>query len=138
MSKYNIVLNADSPTINSLDNVVISELPSVVSGTATHVLCEVLDNLSYEDRLKTLGLMIKKLSFNGELTLKFINVFKICKDLIRGNINSKSWSEIIENYKSMFAESDILDIVSKTNNIRIDKIYNSNNYVIVVLKKIND
>lgn len=139
MSKYNIVLDIDNAaSINNITNITTSDLSNIVSGTATNILCEILDNLSYEDRLKTMALMIKKLSFNGELTIKFINSFKICKDLIRGNINSKSWSETIENCKSMFCESDILDIVSKTDNVRINKIYNSNNYIIAVLKKTNE
>lgn len=138
MSKYNLVLNENTPSINNINNVTLTELSGVVSGTAENILCEVLDGLTYDERLKAIGLMIKKLSFGGEITIKFINTYKLCKDLIRGDINSKSWSEIVENSKSMVVESDILEIVSKTDQIKINKIYNSNNHIIVVLKKTNE
>jgi len=138
MSKYNLVLNKDTPPINNINNVTLTEFSNVVSGTAENILCEILDGLTYEERLKTIGLMIKKLSFGGEITVKFINAYKICKDLIKGDINSKSWSEIVENSKSMFVESDILEIISKTDKIKINKIYNSNNHIIAVLKKTNE
>jgi hypothetical protein len=138
MNKYNIVLEKTTPSINNIENVTIEEFSNIISGTASYILCEILDNLTHEDRIKAIALMIKKISFGGEITLKFINLFKICKDLIKGNINSKSWSDIVEKSSSMFMESDILDIVSRIENIRVNKLYNSNNHIIIVLKKTDE
>ena len=95
----------------------------------------ILDQLNASSRIELINILTKKVENLGFITLKFINTTKICKDLIKGNSNSQYLSNIVENSKSLFVDSDMIDILSKIDNISIQKTYYDNIYSIIVLQK---
>jgi hypothetical protein len=139
MIKYNLTLKNDvSENISGFDNLDINNLDKLINGTIDFIVCEILDKLEYEDRLKTINTIFKKLSFGGEVTFKFMNAFQLCKNIVKGDMTSKSLSDTISNLKSLFLESDTIDIINQMENVKIIKIYNNNNYIIMNIKKTNE
>ena len=138
MIKYNLTTADTQEKISGFDNLDISNVDKLINGTIDFIFCEILDKLEYIDRLKTINTIFKKLSFGGEVTFKFFNAYQLCKSVIKGDMTSKSLSEIVNNLNSLFVESDMMDLVNQTDNIRIVKIYNNNNHIIINIKKTND
>lgn len=138
MIKYNLTTTDTQEKISGFDNLDISNVDKLINGTIDFIVCEILDKLEYIDRLKTINTIFKKLSFGGEVTFKFFNAYQLCKSVIKGDMTSKSLSEIVNNLNSLFVESDMMDLVNQTDNIRIVKIYNNNNHIIINIKKTND
>lgn len=138
MIKYNLTTADTQEKISGFDNLDISNVDKLINGTIDFIVCEILDKLEYIDRLKTINTIFKKLSFGGEVTFKFFNAYQLCKSVIKGDMTSKSLSEIVNNLNSLFVESDMMDLVNQTDNIRIVKIYNNNNHIIINIKKTND
>ena len=138
MIKYNLITADTQETISGFDNLNILNLDKLINGTIDFIVCETLDKLEYIERLKTINVIFKKLSFGGEVTFKFFNAYQLCKSVIKGDITSKSLSESINNLSSLFIESDMIDLVNQIDNIKIVKIYNNNNHIIINIKKTND
>jgi len=136
--KYNLVLTNDTNKISGINNILLDDMNNIVNGTASLIMCEILDQLEYEKRIKILSDAIRKISFGGEVVIKFLNIYKICKELIKGNVNSKSFSSFVSNSNSVFLESDIFELISKTPHINIHKLYNSDNHIIVHIQKVKD
>jgi hypothetical protein len=139
MIKYNLTLKNDSSeTIAGFDNLNIENLDKLINGTIDFIVCEILDKLNYNDRLKTINTIFKKLSFGGEVTFKFMNAYQLCKNIVKGDMTSKSLSETIQDLNSLFLESDTIDIMNQMENVKIIKVYNNNNYIIMNIKKTNE
>ncbi|MFN9954677.1 MAG: hypothetical protein ACK55I_16395 [bacterium] len=134
MNKLNII-NTNSGKLEGYFNLTIDKLNDIINGTSEEIICEVLDTYSYKDRVDNILLMCKKLSNEGSLTLKFINATKLCKDVSKGNCGSQFLSNIVLNSQSLFLDSDIIELISQLQDIKIYKMYNDNLYLVVVLKK---
>ena len=136
MKKINVVItNNESTDMDSFDNVSVDIVKKITNGTCSEIICSILDQLNASSRIELINILTKKVENLGFITLKFINTTKICKDLIKGNSNSQYLSNIVENSKSLFVDSDMIDILSKIDNISIQKTYYDNIYSIIVLQK---
>lgn len=136
MKKINVVMsNNESTDMDSFDNVSVDIVKKITNGTCSEIICSILDQLNANDRIELMNVLAKKVENLGFITLKFINATKVCKDLIKGHSNSQYLSGIIENNKSLFIDSDMIDILSKIDNISIQKTYYDNIYNIIVLQK---
>lgn len=139
MIKYNLVTtNNSQEKISGFDNLDISNLDKLINGTIDFIVCESLDSLDYASRLKVIATIFKKLSFGGEVTFKFFNSYQLCKNVIKGDMTSKSLSETIASAQSLFLESDMMDIINQMENAKIIKIYNNNNHIVMNIKKTNE
>jgi hypothetical protein len=134
MNKLNII-DGNSNRLEGYFNLTIDKLNDIINGTSEEIICETLDTYAYKDRIDHILLMCKKLSNQGSLTLKFINGTKLCKDASKGNCGSQYLSNIVLNSKSLFLDSDIIELISQLQDIKIYKTYNDNLYLVVVLKK---
>jgi len=134
MNKINII-NTDQEKIDGYYNINIEQAGKLINGTVEEMVCVVLDKYSYKDRISNLIMMCKKLGNLGLLTLKFVNATKICKDVIKGNMSSQHLSSVVLESNSLFLESDIIEIVSQIENIKIYKMYNDNTNTVIVLQK---
>ncbi|MEX0597211.1 MAG: hypothetical protein WD512_11985 [Candidatus Paceibacterota bacterium] len=134
MNKINVIIT-ESDNLEGCYNLKSDDLNKVINGTCPEIICGVLDSYSYKDRVSNIVSFSKKLSNSGFLTLKFINATKICKDVSRGNSSSQFLSTIVAQSQSLFLDSDMIELVSQMDGIKIHKIYNDNSHVIVVLQK---
>lgn len=134
MNKINIVVT-ESDHIDGYHNLNIDDLSKVINGTCSEIICTVLDNYLYKDRITNIVNLCKKLSNSGFLTLKFLNATKICKDVAKGNAGSQFLSGIVSQCQSLFLDSDMIELVAQMEGIQIHKTYNDNTHVTVVLQK---
>jgi hypothetical protein len=134
MNKLNIVIT-ESDNLDGYFNLTIDHLDKVTNGTCGEIICGVLDSYLYKDRVSYIVNLCKKLTNSGFLTFKFLNATKICKDVAKGNANSQFLSNIVAQSKSLFLDSDMIEIISQMDGIKIYKIYNDNNHVVIVLQK---
>ncbi len=134
MKKINII-QSDTDRIDSFLNLNIEELKGITNGTCDEIICTILDKLEYSDRIAIVHLISKKIANLGFITLKFLNATKLSKDVAKGNVNSQFMSKIILENKSLFIESDMIEILSQINNVSIHKSYNDNQYIVMVLQK---
>lgn len=134
MNKINIITD-ETENLEGYHNIDLKTLSQITNGTCDEIICTILDKLNYTDRINTVALLCRKIVDGGSLTLKFINGSKICKDCAKGNMSTQSLSNIIDKSKSMFLESDIIELVSQTEGININKIFNDNISLMVVLQK---
>lgn len=136
MRKINVVISNDPSTdMDSFENISVDMVKKVTNGTCSEIICSILDKISLSERVELVNILSKKIENLGFLTLRFINATKICKDIIKGNSNSQHLSTIVENSKSLFMDSDMLDMLLKIDNISIHKMYYENIYTIIVLQK---
>lgn len=134
MKKINIITN-DKEEIDNYNNISIEQAKALSNGTCAEIMCTNLDKFPYDDRINAIVNLYKKLSNLGFLTLKFINGTKLCKDVSRGNSNSRFLSSVISESQSVFLESDIIEIISQIEGATIYKTYNDNSYLTVVIQK---
>lgn len=136
MKKINIIDNDNSKDeIEGYNNLPVEQIGSLSNGTCSEIICTILDKSKYDNRINTIINLYKKLSNLGFLTLKFINGTKLCKDVMKGNSNSRFISSIVSQSESIFLESDIIEIISQIEGAKIHKTYNDNYYSIVVIQK---
>lgn len=139
MIKYNLITqNSSEEKIAGFDNLDIANLDKLINGTIDFIVCECLDKLDYLSRLKVISTIFKKLSFGGEVTFKFFNSYQLCKNIIKGDMTSKALSEIVGSVQSLFLESDMMDLINQMENVKIIKIYNNNNHIVMNIKKTNE
>lgn len=138
MIKYNLVLPNGLNSVTGFENYNIADLDKLINGTVDFLVCEILDSLDYETRLKTIATIFKKLSFGGETTFKFLNAYQLSKNVIKGDITSKSLSETVDKIQSLFLESDMIDLINQMTSLKIVKLYNNNNHIIMNIKKTNE
>lgn len=134
MTKINIVATKDD-TLEGYLNLSLDEFKQVTNGTCSEIVCTILDRLDFTTRLETISIATKKAENLGFITFKFFNATKLCKDLIKGNINSGFLSKIVSENESLFIESDMIEVITQINNIAIHKMYNDNQYTVIVLQK---
>lgn len=134
MSKINIV-NTESDILEGYSNLNIDEVKNITNGTCSEIVCTVLDKLDFNSRMEMINILCKKIANLSFITFKFFNATKLCKDLIKGNINSAFLSKIVAENESLFIESDMIEIITQISNIGIHKIYNDNQYTVIVLQK---
>lgn len=139
MIKYNLITqNSSQSAISGFDNLDVDNLDKLINGTIDFIVCESLDDLDYVSRLKIINTIFKKLSFGGEVTFKFLNSYQLCKNIIKGDMTSKSLSEVVASVNSLFLESDMMDIINQMESVKIIKIYNNNNHIVMNIKKTNE
>lgn len=139
MIKYNLITqNSSQETISGFDNLDVTNLDKLINGTIDFIVCESLDSLDYISRLKVISTIFKKLSFGGEATFKFLNSYQLCKNIIKGDMTSKFLSEVVASVNSLFLESDMMDLINQMENVKIIKIYNNNNHIVMNIKKTNE
>lgn len=134
MTKINII-NSQEDMLDSYKNMSIAEAKELTNGTCSEIICTILDKMTFSDRVEAVHILSKKIANLGLITLKFFNATKLCKDLIKGNINGQFLSKIISENKSLCIESDMMEILAQTKNINIQKIYNDNQHIVLVLQK---
>jgi len=133
--KINIMYDQYGEEIDGFTNISHDQITNVINGTINEIICSVLDYCEYQERINLIITLCKKIANNGTITFKFINGTKLFKDAIKGNSNSQYLSKIIKDSKSLFLESDVLEVVSQINAVQIFKQFNSNEYSILVLQK---
>lgn len=130
MNEINVVLNK----INNQD-ILLSDLDSIINGSAPNTHCYIMDTLSYEERtIKTITLF-KKISNKSEITIKFLDMMKLFHDYINGKISSLQISKIISEIKSIQNKTDITDLISENKHMKLIKSYNDNYYCVMVIQK---
>lgn len=134
MTKINIVTTKED-VLEGYLNLNVDEFKQVTNGTCSEIICTILDKLDFATRLETISVAIKKVENLGFITFKFFNATKLCKDLIKGNINSGFLSKIVSENESLFIESDMIEIITQISNIAIHKMYNDNQNTVIVLQK---
>jgi len=130
----NLVIDDSAPSVGGV-NVKIENLDQISNGSIDSITCLILDSFSYDDRRSKLVNILKKIKNGGDLTIRFVDTKKIMIDFVNNKSSSEQLSKIISELKSLNTESDILELLATNNQFSVMKIYNDNNYLIVVIKK---
>lgn len=137
MNKINILINEDDKThiLDGYYNLTMDSIDKIINGTCEEIICATLDTNEYQERISNTVKLCKKLANNGYLTIKFLDGTKLCKDVYRGNSSGQYLSNIVSKSKSLFLDSDLMEMVSQMQDIKLHKMYNDNNYIVAVLQK---
>jgi hypothetical protein len=130
----NLVIDDSAPSVGGV-NVKIENLDQISNGSIDSITCLILDSFSYDDRRSKLVNILKKIKNGGDLTIRFVDTKKIMIDFVNNKSSSEQLSKIISELKSLNTESDILELLATNNQFSVMKMYNDNNYLIVVIKK---
>jgi hypothetical protein len=130
----NLVIDDSAPSVGGV-NVKIENLDQISNGSIDSITCLILDSFSYDDRRSKLVNILKKIKNGGDLTIRFVDTKKIMTDFVNNKSSSEQLSKIISELKSLNTESDILELLATNNQFSVMKMYNDNNYLIVVIKK---
>ncbi len=130
----NFVIDDNAPSVGGV-NVKIENLDQISNGSIDSITCLILDSFSYDDRRSKLMNILKKIKNGGDLTIRFVDTKKIMIDFVNNKSSSEQLSKIISELKSLNTESDILELLATNNQFSVMKMYNDNNYLIVVIKK---
>jgi hypothetical protein len=130
----NLVIDDNAPSVGGV-NVNMDSLDKISNGSIDSIMCLVLDSFEYDDRKNKLISILKKIKNGGELTIRFADTKKIMIDFVNNKLSSEQLSKIISQTNSLNTESDILELLSINNQFSIMKMYNDNNYLIMVIKK---
>jgi len=130
----NLVIDDSAPSVGGV-NVKIENLDQISNGSIDSITCLILDSFSYDDRRSKLVNILKKIKNGGDLTIRFVDTKKIMMDFVNNKSSSEQLSKIISELKSLNTESDILELLATNNQFSVMKMYNDNNYLIVVIKK---
>lgn len=130
----NFILD-NSSQIKGYDNILITNINTIINGYVDDILCECLDDLEEEIRLSVLNEIINKLAFEGKAVFRFVNATLLADRIIKNELDTKKLSSIIKNIKSLWSEYVIIDIFNSLPSIKVDNYYNENvNTVITVIK----
>ena len=130
----NLVIDDSAPSVGGV-NVKIENLDQISNGSIDSITCLILDSFSYDERRAKLINILKKIKNDGDLTIRFVDTKKIMIDFVNNKSSSEQLSKIISELKSLNTESDVLELLATNNQFSIMKMYNDNNYLIVVIKK---
>lgn len=133
--KVNLISN-DSQKLNGLDNINIQELNNIFPYSCELVVCKYFNIFEESDAEKALEVLIDKVRPQGQLILGFIDLSKICNDLLNKKIDNKEFFDFMKNIHNHFGLDDMIEYIEKNNNIQlIDTNYNQQYINFITISK---
>jgi hypothetical protein len=133
-SAINFILE-DSKEIKGYDNILVTNIHTIINGYVDDILCECLDQLEIDTRKHVLDEILNKLAFEGRAVFKFVNATLLADRIIKNELDTKKLSSIIRDIKSLWSEYVILDMFNSIPSIKIDNYYNEGVNTVITLSK---
>jgi hypothetical protein len=132
--QVNFITN-NTKEINGYHNININDLPNIINGSITNIVCECLDDLPFETRGKTVMDIINKLAFEGKATFLMINGTVLANRVLKNELDSNKLSSIINEVKSIWTDYYITEVFNNMAHIQIEKYYIENIYTAISINK---
>lgn len=134
INQVNIVISPEQ-AIDGYNNVLVENVPAITNGYVQNIICNILDQLSFDHRNQIFVESLKKLSFGGSLLLKFVNLSLLPNKIISGDITGQKFSEILPGLQSCWSENEFTQIMSQIKGYNISKMYHDMIYTVVTIQR---
>lgn len=129
------IVNNNKQEIAGYQNINVNELNNIVNGYIDQIVCDCLDELSFDSRNIVTREIINKLSFDGTATFRFINATVLSNRILKNELDSQKLSSFIPNVQSLWTEYYIIEMFNSIPNIYIEKYYIENIYTVISINK---
>lgn len=135
IGQINVVVDSTKDSVDGYNNISVDQIASITNGYVTNIIMTTLDKLDSDKRNAIFIECLKKLSFGGQLTIKFLNLILLASRIKSSYINGNKFSEIIAESKSFWTESDFMELIAGLNDYKLIKIINEDLNIIAVIEK---
>lgn len=136
--KINLCLS-EQYIIPGYQNITPNQISSLINGSVDEIVFRGLDLITYDQRSQIIVDILNKIKHKGEITLEFLDIITISKEIYLGSMTSKTISGLIDGKRSLGYEHDILDIVQNFPQFKIKNKYNNGqNIIITIVKEIKN
>ena len=136
MTKINICIDPEKEIgISGYGHLALDNISNIVNGSAEDIIFKYADEIDPDVRSGLTVELLKKIRHQGTLTLEFLNVGLVGKNIYNGSINGLMLSKIMGKKKSFIFLSEIEELIESIPKFFIKNKYNMNNNIVVVIIK---
>lgn len=136
MTKINICIDPEKEIgISGYVHLALDNISNIVNGSAEDIIFKYADEIDPDVRSGLTVELLKKIRHQGTLTLEFLNVGLVGKNIYNGSINGLMLSKIMGKKKSFIFLSEIEELIESIPKFFIKNKYNMNNNIVVVIIK---
>lgn len=112
---FNIYVS-EKDIVSNFTPVNIHQIDDVSNGSASNIICTMLDKISYKEKQNFVHILLNKLTVGGRLILKFIDfdIFKI--KLYKGDIDRISFNIMLEDIDTLWNLEDLDKLINALGN----------------------
>lgn len=119
------VYNLLDSWVDNIDKIKIENINSISNGSCDLLLCDCLDSVLLTDRITLTSELVKKLTINGKLTLKFISLVNLSKLILTNQISIQEINNVFASCLSVIDEDLFAQQIEQFNNLDcIENFYN--------------
>lgn len=135
IEQINVVVDKEKDIVQGYNNISVEDISSITNGYVQTIIFTTLDKLENNKRNLVFIECLKKLTFGGQLTIKFLNLMLLASRVKSNYINGVKFSEVVDELKSFWTESDFMELIAGINNYKVVKIINEDLNIIAVIEK---
>lgn len=134
INQANIIIDPKQ-ALEGYNNILVTDIGNVTNGYVQSLICNVLDQLPFEQRNQVFVETLKKLCDRGVLTTKFMNISLLPNKINSGDITGQKLSEILIAIQSCWSENEFSTIMSQMKGYSITKLFHDMIYTVVTIQK---
>lgn len=134
INQANIIIDPKQ-ALDGYSNILVSDIGAVTNGYVQNLICNVLDQLTFDQRNQVFVEALKKLCDGGVLTTKFMNLSLLPNKINSGDITGQKLSEILISIQSCWSENEFSMIMSQMKGYSITKLFHDMIYTVVTIQK---
>jgi len=134
IKSINVVFQINDNNPKGLNNADAKILNGITNNYVEHIDCSELDRFEIADRHKVFASCIQKLSVNGTIQLKFINLDLLANKIEKSEMTGQQYSKLLPSINSCWSHIECLDVISQSK-LKIQNIYYDNIYTFLKLEK---